>query len=148
MAQLMPLPLTVSCFSKIQIGFAFLVPADPGSPGKRAIRRVCVCVCVLSTLTALLRFRYLLLRSRYTIFCHARSSFVITCTCMSTDWKASTSECSFDCWVFRFQYLSSLFLKQFTVGTSTRLPRALLTCSVHAVSWFNFWDGWVIRAVD
>ena len=33
MAQLMPLPLTVSCFSKIQIGFTFLVPADPGSPG-------------------------------------------------------------------------------------------------------------------
>jgi len=25
MAQLMPLPLTVSCFSKIQIGFTFLV---------------------------------------------------------------------------------------------------------------------------
>jgi len=34
MAQLMPLPLTVSCFSKIQIGFIFLVPAYPGSPGK------------------------------------------------------------------------------------------------------------------
>jgi len=34
MAQLMPLPLTVSCFRKIQIGFAFLVPAHPGSPGK------------------------------------------------------------------------------------------------------------------
>ena len=32
MAQLMPLPLTVSCFSKIQIGFTFLVPAHPGSP--------------------------------------------------------------------------------------------------------------------
>ena len=30
MAQLMPLPLTVSCFSKIQIGFTFLVPADTG----------------------------------------------------------------------------------------------------------------------
>jgi len=42
----MPLPLTVSCFSKIQIGFTFLVPAHPGSPGKRAIKRVCVCVCV------------------------------------------------------------------------------------------------------
>ena len=37
MAQLMPLPLTVSCFSKIQIGFTFLVPADLGSPGKRAM---------------------------------------------------------------------------------------------------------------
>jgi len=35
MAQLMPLPLTVSCFSKIQIGFTFLVPADPGSSGKK-----------------------------------------------------------------------------------------------------------------
>jgi len=37
MAQLMPLPLTVSCFSKIQIGFTFLVPAYLGSPGKRAV---------------------------------------------------------------------------------------------------------------
>ena len=34
MAQLMPLPLTVSCFSKMQIGFTFLVPAHPGSPGQ------------------------------------------------------------------------------------------------------------------
>ena len=45
MAQLMPLPLTVSCFSKIQIGFTFLVPAHPGSPGQRAVKRGCgVCV--------------------------------------------------------------------------------------------------------
>jgi len=43
----MPLPLTVSCFSKIQIGFTFLVPAHPGSPGRRAVKQgVCVCVCV------------------------------------------------------------------------------------------------------
>jgi len=45
-AQLMPLPLTVSCFSRIQIGFTFLVPAHPDSPGKRAAKRVCVCLCV------------------------------------------------------------------------------------------------------
>jgi len=44
MAQLMPLPLTVSCFCKIQIGFTCLVPAHLGSPGKRAVKRVCVCV--------------------------------------------------------------------------------------------------------
>ena len=43
MAQLMPLPLAVSCFSKIQIGFTFLVPAHLGRPGKRAVKRVCVC---------------------------------------------------------------------------------------------------------
>ena len=39
MVQLMPLPLTVSCFSKIQIGFIFLVPAHVGSPGQRAVKR-------------------------------------------------------------------------------------------------------------
>ena len=46
MAQLTPLPLTVSRFIKIQIGFTFLVPAYPGSPGKRAVKRVCVCVAL------------------------------------------------------------------------------------------------------
>ena len=50
MAQLMPLPLTISCFSKILIGFTFLVPAHPGSPGQRAVKRVCVCVCALMLL--------------------------------------------------------------------------------------------------
>ena len=56
MAQLMPLPLTVSCFSKIQIGIAFLLPADLGSPGKRAVKRVCVYSNVLSLLSPLLLF--------------------------------------------------------------------------------------------
>ena len=44
MAQLIPVPLTVSCSSKIQIGYTFLVPAHPGSPGQCAVKRVCVCV--------------------------------------------------------------------------------------------------------
>ena len=52
MAQLMPLPLTISCFSKIQIGFDFLVPAHPGSPGQRAVKRVCVC-CTKMVLASL-----------------------------------------------------------------------------------------------
>jgi len=43
MTKLMPLPLTVSCFSKIQIGFTFLVLAQPGSPVKKVVK----CVCVL-----------------------------------------------------------------------------------------------------
>jgi len=41
-AQLMPLTLTVSCFSN-HIGFTFLVPAYPGSHGKRAVKWVYVC---------------------------------------------------------------------------------------------------------
>ena len=44
MAQLMPLPVTVSCFSKIQIGFTILVLAHLGSPRKRDVKRVCMCV--------------------------------------------------------------------------------------------------------
>ena len=42
MAQLMLLPLTVSCFSKIQTGFTFPVVAHPGSPRQRAVKWVCV----------------------------------------------------------------------------------------------------------
>jgi len=42
MSQLMPLPLTVFCFSKIRIGFNFLVPAYPGSPEKGPLNG-CVC---------------------------------------------------------------------------------------------------------
>ena len=38
MAQLMPLLLTISCSSKIQVGFTFLVPAYPGCPGKEAVK--------------------------------------------------------------------------------------------------------------
>ena len=61
MAQLMPLPLTVSCFTKIQIGFTFLVLAHPGSPGKRAVKRVCVFVaghlpCVIQGVTHITSF--------------------------------------------------------------------------------------------
>jgi len=52
-AHLMPLPLSVSCFSNIQIGVAFLVPAHPGSPGQRVVKRVCLCVCVTCAFSAL-----------------------------------------------------------------------------------------------
>jgi len=48
MVQPMPLTLTVSCFTKIQIGFTFLVLDHPGSPGQRAIKRVCVFIILVS----------------------------------------------------------------------------------------------------
>ena len=54
MAQLMPLPLTVFCFSKIQMGFTFLVLACPGSHRQRAVKRVCVS-CVAGPCSILLR---------------------------------------------------------------------------------------------
>jgi len=72
MAQLMPLSFTVSCFSKIQIGFTFLVPAHPASPEQRAVKRVCVracvcvCVCTCDCGSALLLWRcYMLCTSAF-----------------------------------------------------------------------------------
>jgi len=46
MAQLMLLPLTVSCFSKIQIGFTFWYRLTRVVPEKGLLNR-CVCVCTL-----------------------------------------------------------------------------------------------------
>ena len=58
MAQLMSLPLTVSCFSEIQTGFTFLVPAHPGSLGQRAVIRVCVgCSCCVLCCVQLVNLR-------------------------------------------------------------------------------------------
>ena len=72
-AQLMPLPLTVSCSCKIQIGFTFLVPAYPGSPGQRAVKR-CVYKSVyyaLSLLSAVFTACYLLAVYWYIDFVNA-----------------------------------------------------------------------------
>jgi len=62
MAQLMPLPLTVSCFSKIQIDFTFLVLAHLGSRGKRAIKRggVSCAYTVAKIATVKISFGYLM----------------------------------------------------------------------------------------
>jgi len=48
------MPLTVSCFSKIQIGFTFLVPAHPGSTGQKAVKQVCVFNSLTLSLSELL----------------------------------------------------------------------------------------------
>jgi len=48
-AQLMPLPLTVSCFNKIQIGFTFLVPAHLVVLAKEPLNG---CVCVHATVSS------------------------------------------------------------------------------------------------
>jgi len=53
MAQLMPLPLTVSCSSKIQIGFTFLVPAYPGCPGKESVKWLLLFVVAAATSTSI-----------------------------------------------------------------------------------------------
>ena len=50
MSLMMPLPLTVSCSSKIQIGFTFLVPAHLDSPGQRAIKWMYVLCIILLVL--------------------------------------------------------------------------------------------------
>ena len=57
MAQPMPLPFTVSRFSKIQIGFTFLVPAHPGSPGQRVVKRACALFTLMGLYLSNLHYR-------------------------------------------------------------------------------------------
>ena len=85
MAQLMPLPLTVSCFTKIQIGFTFLVPAHLGSPGQRTVKRVCVCVWSISMLQYKIFTTYnpAVLRGA-TKFSHSYTEHMQTCHCFQT----------------------------------------------------------------
>jgi len=68
MAQLMLLPLTVSCFSEIRINFTFLVPADPGIPGKMAVKRVrvraCVRACVVNACFCCVSFSFFHTKSK------------------------------------------------------------------------------------
>ena len=73
MAQLMPLPLTVSCSSEILIGFTFLVLASPGSPGKGPLNG-CACVCVTSGVLGGIRgyMPYTNLRVFLTAYTHLR----------------------------------------------------------------------------
>ena len=50
---------------KIQIGFTFLVPAHPGSPGQRAVKRMHACVLLL----LLGQLTYQLCTNLF-VFCH------------------------------------------------------------------------------
>jgi len=79
MSQPMPLPLTVSCFSDIQIGFTFLVPAHLVSPGKRAVKRVCVCVCVCVCVHACVYACYQLTRVILKKSCHTVLNVCLFC---------------------------------------------------------------------
>ena len=75
MAQLMPLPLTISSFS--DWFFAFLVPVHLGSPGKEAVKRVCVCVCCLTrALTQFAHFPFSSFDARILLLIKARLIFL------------------------------------------------------------------------
>ena len=88
----MPLPLTFSCFSKIQIGFTFLVLAHPGSPGKRAVKRVCMCVCVAVIYYILkLRTTYF---TKYVYLLHSHEMWSVSCTFQIVDPSPAVESCS------------------------------------------------------
>ena len=91
----MPLPLTVSCFSKIQIGFTFLVPAHPGSPGKRDVcvvpvhcslpRSVSMSVCLCASL-----FAFQFMRILPELVVQFSANFYATYRCLNWPTRGST----------------------------------------------------------
>ena len=91
MAQLMLLPLTVSCFSKIQIGFTFLVAAHLGSPGKRAVKRVCILIV-----------NFLCLKHRWLVHSFTLSHDVVCVYSWSTGVKARSHLVDIVCLVAAF----------------------------------------------
>jgi len=78
MAQMKPLPLTVSCFSKIQIGFTFLVLAHLASPGKRAVKRVCVCVSLTAVFWFIRRVSTVVVTITEVFCCWYTAAWVVT----------------------------------------------------------------------
>ena len=96
MAQQMPLPLTVSCFSKIQIGFTFLVPAHPGIPGQRAVKRVCVCcVCVNAQVHLLINYTRILLRQALSVGMYRVAQKVAKLSMQTFQIKSNGLGCTF-----------------------------------------------------
>ena len=87
MAQLMPLPLNVSCFSKIQIGFTFLVPAHLGSPRQRAVKRMYVCMPAHVKIASRIVYHIVLITppsvEERSIAIDLMSVFVCVCVCLS-----------------------------------------------------------------
>ena len=100
----MPLPLTVSFFSKIQIGFTFLVPAHPGSPGQRDVKRVCVLVIFCQVTFKL-------------TFAHHRAAGVENSEKLSLEFAAETD------WLLRTNWVNSSQL----LLTYAALPRRATT---------------------
>ena len=127
MSQLMPLQLTVSCSSKIQTGFTFLVPAHPGSSGKRAIK--CVCVCVLLS-SRHVRTQFKLSPSGCLIYTHT----LITQDSTTTHRNSQSKLCILNQWKKAMTYTMSPWLVQEPSGCgkqSTLAGDASPSASVH-----------------
>jgi len=93
MAQRIPLPLTVLCFSKIQTGFTFLVLAHPGSSGQRAVKRVCVCVCYLYLRVLFFATSIKTILECWDEFCLTIKIRLSTLQLLQPESKNSTAEC-------------------------------------------------------
>ena len=108
-AQLMPLSLTVCCFSKIQIGFTFLVPAHPDK-GTKGLTRVvldkgplngCVCVCVCVCVYAVFILYFVLVFCERSVHCCFTLCLLTQLTCYVLNfWE---KYCSTKCVLSHFQ---------------------------------------------
>jgi len=82
MVQLMPLPPHVSCFITIQTGLTCLVPVYRGSPGKEAIKRVSICVSVITRLTFQIKIFLISTHSCVILSTHVMRCYIGYVTCM------------------------------------------------------------------
>jgi len=104
----MPLPFAVSCFSKIQIGFTFLVPAHLSSPGQRAVKQVCVCVSLYFTCS------YFACRGEYLDYAHGEIDKPVA---RPREWTNQD---------FNFDNVGISLLSLFTAATFEGWPKSVL----------------------
>jgi len=127
MAQRIPLPLTVSCFRKIQIGFTFLVPAHPGSPGQGAVKWVCVCLPTVCFIVAVDMMLYL-----YNVvhYIHAMLNWATRCAMLqafSTPWFLYANPTNHHLVFFLLEVFNNIIQYQFDGLTLHVLSLSLLS---------------------
>ena len=128
MAQLIPLPLTVSCFSEIQISLTFLVLAHLGSPGQKAVKWVCVCVCVC-VLSSKRNVSYRLIR----LFCFQGGIRVGIC---KEPWKVSNKVIKgYHFWPWVYCWLQLFCDKSLTVSLIVEYFNICLDIDIYVDLW-------------
>jgi len=135
MAQLMPQPLTVSCFSKIQICFTFLVLAHPGRPGQRATKWVCVCTVYIMFLNFASVKVYSINNLTTTTTATLTSQYISPGPAMSIGWGRSDlcTEPAAPC-TYNIHTVATFCVRNHTLTAVNLLTRLRLRCHIWTIN--------------
>jgi len=131
----MPLPLTVSCFSKIQICFTFLVLSHPGRPGQRATKWVWVCTVYIMFLTFASVKVYSINNLTSTTTATLTSQYISPGPAMSIGWGRSDlcTEPAAPC-TYNIHTVATFCVRNHTLAAANVLTRLRLRCHIWTIN--------------